>query len=149
MDPSASVTSFSVRLDDRVFESEIQPKVKAQQIYNDAVKQGHAAVLLEVLTFLTLFSIEQKNFIPILLFFKKQELSSEVLSLKIGNFGPKSKLNITIRYNTELGLEGESLRFVLPSTIAPRYVPTSDSTTPNLTPKYSNQVPYQVSRIKK
>jgi hypothetical protein len=36
---------------------------------------------------------------------------------------------IKLTYLTELALEGETLRFVLPTTIAPRYVPHDDAIT--------------------
>jgi len=38
----------------------------------------------------------------------------------------KSSANIRFKYVTELKMEGDELRFMLPWTIAPRYVPAKD-----------------------
>jgi hypothetical protein len=47
--------------------------------------------------------------------------------------GPEKTATIKLTYLTELTLDGGSLRFLLPTTIAPRYVPPQDLIT-----KYKN-----------
>ena len=48
---------------------------------------------------------------------------------KIGNLAPGSGATIRLTYVTELKVEGGEVRFYLPTTIAPRYIPATDNST--------------------
>ena len=58
-----------------------------------------------------------------------QESRADIFSLNIGNLPANKTATITITYVTELGLEGNNARFILPTTIAPRYIPFTDAFT--------------------
>jgi hypothetical protein len=47
---------------------------------------------------------------------------------------------ITLSYIAELSVEGDALRFTLPTTVAPRYVPLKDMSDP--TQKELAEMPY-------
>ncbi len=45
---------------------------------------------------------------------------------KVGNLAAGSGAKIRLTYVTELKVEGDEIRFYLPTTITPRYVPPTD-----------------------
>ena len=45
---------------------------------------------------------------------------------KVGNLAAGSGAKIRLTYVTELKVEGKEIRFYLPTTIAPRYIPPTD-----------------------
>jgi Ca-activated chloride channel family protein len=50
----------------------------------------------------------------------------DVFTARIGNLLPGKEALVRITYVAELGLEGDDLRFVLPTTVSPRYAPAED-----------------------
>ena len=58
----------------------------------------------------------------------KQETLPDVFKAKVGNLPAGSGAKIRLTYITELKVENGEIRFYLPTTIAPRYVPASDIT---------------------
>jgi Ca-activated chloride channel family protein len=58
-----------------------------------------------------------------------EEERADIFTVNVGNLPANKEATITITYLTELVLEGDDLRFVLPTTIAPRYVPQVDART--------------------
>jgi Ca-activated chloride channel homolog len=52
-----------------------------------------------------------------------KENRADIFTINIGNLPAHKQTTITITYLTELGLEGDDARFILPTTIAPRYTP--------------------------
>ncbi len=77
---------------------------QALKEYNEALEQGHTAYLME-------------------------EERADIFTVNVGNLPARKEAKITVTYLTELTLEGDDLRFILPTTIAPRYVPAIDATT--------------------
>ncbi len=55
------------------------------------------------------------------------KMQSQIFQAKVGNLAAGSGAKIRITYVTELKVEGGEIRFYLPTTIAPRYIPTSDT----------------------
>jgi hypothetical protein len=53
-------------------------------------------------------------------------LNNNFQKAKVGNLAPGSGAKIRLTYVTELKVEGKEIRFYLPTTIAPRYIPTTD-----------------------
>jgi Ca-activated chloride channel family protein len=67
--------------------------------------------------------------------------------MSVGNLPPGKSVKITITYVAQLETEGESLRFVLPTTIAPRYTPPDlQATSPKLVDiELEKEVPYKLT----
>ncbi|CAF3906816.1 unnamed protein product [Rotaria sordida] len=80
----------------------IYKKKIAQQEYSEALRQGHGAYLLE-----------------------QDEKSQDNFIINVGALPPGKECQIIISYVTELNLveNGSKIRFVIPTTIAPRYNP--------------------------
>jgi len=55
------------------------------------------------------------------------EILVQILQAKVGNLPAGLGAKIRITYVTELKVEGGEIRFYLPTTIAPRYIPTTDT----------------------
>ncbi|XP_069326860.1 von Willebrand factor A domain-containing protein 5A isoform X2 [Eulemur rufifrons] len=99
MDEDSAVYSFEALVDGKKIVAELQDKIKAHTIYENAISQGHQAFLLE------------------------EDVSSrDVFSCNVGNLQPGAKVALTLRYVQELSLEADgALRFVLPTVLNPRY----------------------------
>ncbi|CAF4077914.1 unnamed protein product, partial [Rotaria sp. Silwood1] len=102
IEEQAAVYSFIARIDDREIVAELKEKKQAQREYNDALRQHHGAYLLEQ------DKKAQDNFI-----------------INVGALPPNKECHITISYVTELDVvkNATAIRFVVPTTIAPRYNP--------------------------
>ncbi|CAF3668887.1 unnamed protein product [Adineta steineri] len=101
IEEQAAIYKFVARIDDREVVAELKEKKEAQQEYNDALQQGHGAYLLE-----------------------QDEKSQDNFIINVGALLPSKECTITISYVTELELvQGSTIRFVIPTTIAPRYNP--------------------------
>ena len=50
-----------------------------------------------------------------------------LIKAKVGNLASGAGAKIRLTYITELKVEGGEIRFYLPTTIAPRYVPANDN----------------------
>jgi Ca-activated chloride channel homolog len=94
----AAIHGFKARVGDRVIEGEIEERERAFARYDDAMAEGHGAFLLEQ---------ERPN----------------VFTASVGNLRPGESVEITIEYVAFLNLEGDAVRLLLPTTVAPRYVP--------------------------
>ena len=57
-----------------------------------------------------------------------EETTPEVLKIKLGQLKPGSGATIKLTYISELPAEGDSIRLTIPTTIAPRYAPPTDTT---------------------
>ncbi|RUP45747.1 von Willebrand factor type A domain-containing protein [Jimgerdemannia flammicorona] len=97
---SAAVNAFDVEFaDGRKVIGVVDEKERAVETYQRAMEEGDGAYL-----------VEEKN--------------PETFEMKVGNLLPASHLTINLRYVQELPndtLTNDLLRFVLPTTIAPRY----------------------------
>ncbi|CAF4316770.1 unnamed protein product [Rotaria sp. Silwood2] len=121
----AAIYSFIARIDDREIVAQLKEKKQAQKEYNDALQQGHGAYLLEQ------DDKFQDNFI-----------------INVGALPPGKECHISISYVSELVLiqNGSRIRFVIPTTIAPRYNPDKGgiNSPVGTTSKYVQLVPYTI-----
>ena len=106
IEEQAAVYAFVARLDDREVVAELKEKKKAQEEYSDALRKGHGAYLLE-----------------------QDEKSQDNFIISVGALLPGKECHICISYVSELDLvqSGSRIRFVIPTTIAPRYNPDKSS----------------------
>ncbi len=95
----AAIYGFKARIGDRVIEGEIEERERAFARYDDAIAEGYGAFLLEQ---------ERPN----------------VFTTSVGNLRPGETIEITIEYVAFLNLEGDAARLLVPTTVAPRYVPS-------------------------
>jgi hypothetical protein len=116
----AAIYAFIAHIDDR------QIIAQLKQEYNHAFQQGHEAYLLE-----------------------QDEKSQDNFIINVGALLPSKECHIQISYVTELDLvqNRTNIRFIVPTTIAPRYNPnkgtiTSPATT---TTNYIQSAPYTIS----
>ena len=95
---SAAVDTLVMKIGERVIIGEIEERVKAKKIYEQAKKEGKKASLLEQ---------ERPN----------------IFTTSVANIGPGEVVSITIEYQEDLRYsQGEfSLRF--PMVVGPRYIP--------------------------
>jgi hypothetical protein len=105
IEEQAAIYSFIARIDNREIVAELK---EAQDEYNNTSQQRHAAYSFEQ-------DVEsQDNFI-----------------INVGDLPPAKECIITISYVTELDLiQGSIIRFVIPTTIAPRYSPVNTKSSP-------------------
>ncbi|MBN1298565.1 MAG: VWA domain-containing protein [Actinobacteria bacterium] len=95
---NATVTGFAMVLEDRKIKGIIEEKSQAFDIYDKALESGNGAVLLDQ---------ERPN----------------IFTLSVGNLNPQGEVSIEIEYICNLDFKNGTLRFFLPTTISPRYVP--------------------------
>jgi len=95
----AAVCSFKALIGERTITGEIEEREKAFEIYDDALSQGDGAYLMDQ---------ERPN----------------IFTLSVGNLNPGTEAQIEIEYVQQLDMEGSKVRFFLPTTISPRYVPS-------------------------
>jgi len=95
---SAAICGFNAIVDDRIIEAQIEERDKAFEIYDKALSKGHGAQLLD-------------------------EERPNIFTLSVGNVKPQSVVVIEISYVILLDTHGPEVRFFLPTTISPRYVP--------------------------
>ncbi|MBI2298043.1 MAG: VWA domain-containing protein, partial [Armatimonadetes bacterium] len=93
----SAVNGFDVRVGDRLFAGEVKPRDEAFAAYDDALEAGFGAYLLDQ---------ERPN----------------VFTASVGNLPPGAEVTVHLGYVSELDWEGDTIRFVLPTTISPRYV---------------------------
>jgi von Willebrand factor A domain-containing protein 5 len=145
---NAAIYAFIARIDDeREIVAELKEKKTAQREYTEALAQGHGAYLLE-----------------------QDEASNDIFIVSVGAYvtiffpieypvhfimfssrlQPGSQCRITISYVSELDLLHSSkkptIRFVIPTTIAPRYSPSHGGiASPGGTQaEYVQSVPYTI-----
>ncbi|MBN1152033.1 MAG: VWA domain-containing protein [Dehalococcoidia bacterium] len=94
----SSVCGFTVAVGDRILRGRVEEREKAFVEYDDALAQGHGAFLLDM---------ERPN----------------IFTLSVGNVKPRHVVDIEISYVTMLDTIGAGVRFMLPTTISPRYLP--------------------------
>ncbi len=91
----------------------VQPKTEAEDRYEDAIDEGDSAILL-------------------------QQLEPGVFTLNVGNILPNEQAVVRFRYAQLHRWQGDSLRFYLPTTIAPRYGdPLASGMAPHQAPEYA------------
>ncbi|CAF3644851.1 unnamed protein product [Rotaria sp. Silwood1] len=125
IEENAAVYALTAEIDDRLITAEIKQKEIAEAEYNEAITHGQTATLL-----------------------RQNEKTLDTFMINVGALPPGKECRITIRYVTELDLiNGKSIRFVVPSTIAPRYNPElGHLQSPDRTnAKYVQNTPYTIS----
>lgn len=103
---SGQVTGFKVKIGNREIKSELQEKDKAFKAYENAIRKGDSAFLLE-------------------------SHRPDIFQISLGNIMSKDRISITISYNEDLTYVDDELRWILPTVIAPRYSPVDEA--PELT----------------
>ncbi|CAF4506193.1 unnamed protein product, partial [Rotaria sp. Silwood2] len=125
IEEQAAIYSFVARIDDREIVAQLKEKKEAQKEYSDALQQGHGAYLLE-----------------------QDEKSQDNFIINVGALPPGKECHISISYVSELDLvqNGSQIRFVVPTTIAPRYNPNKGgiSSPAGTTSKYIQTAPYTI-----
>ena len=119
----AVVHTLEIHNGDSVLYGEIESNEKAQDLYQDAISDGHSAYLAE-------------------------SHRPDIFSTLVGNLAPGESVAIHIGYLTILKPMDEEVRLSFPATIAPRYVPQSTKGTEAtmdadfVNPPHVNHVPY-------
>jgi hypothetical protein len=125
IEEQAAVYAFTARIDDREIVAQLKEKETAQKEYNEALREGHGAYLLE-----------------------QNEKSQDNFIINVGALPPGKECQIIISYISELNLveNGTKIRFVVPTTIAPRYNPEKGgiSSPAGTTSKYVQSAPYTI-----
>jgi Ca-activated chloride channel family protein len=101
LDEGAAVCGFAALVGDVRYEGTVKAREEAFARYDDAIAAGHGAFLLD-------------------------EERPDVFTASIGNLAPGSTVSIELAYVTELPIEGDAVRFTLPTTVSPRYAPAED-----------------------
>jgi Ca-activated chloride channel family protein len=101
LDERAAVCGFNAVVNGVRYDGVVKPREEAFAAYDDALIEGHGAFLLD-------------------------EERSDVFSASVGSILPGSEVQLELTYVTELMFEGDAVRFILPTTIAPRYAPLED-----------------------
>lgn len=94
----AAVDDMEIRIGDRTIKGNIKKREEAQQIYEQAKREGRTAGLLEQ---------ERDN----------------VFTQSLANICPGEQIDVTIRYTDSLKFEAGNYEFVFPMVVGPRYVP--------------------------
>lgn len=122
----AAVCGFSAATDGKKIQGQVEERDKAFDLYDDALARGDGGYLLD-------------------------EERPNIFTLSVGNLNPDTEVMVEIEYVILLDMEGREVRFFLPTTISPRYIPdgmAEDDGIPEsdkLHPPYSESVPYGLS----
>ena len=123
LDEGAAVCGFEALIDGTLVVGESMEREAAFAKYDDAMQEGHGAYLLD-------------------------EERPDVFQASVGNLPPGKEALLKITYVSELGVQDGALRFVVPTTISPRYAPAVDrvgvgrSDEQTLNPPREWRVPY-------
>lgn len=119
--PDAAICGFRAVLDGREVVGEVEEKEKAFRDYDAAMGKGDFAALLD------------------------QE-RPDLFTASVGNLMPDREAMVEIRYIEPIRWEDGKIRFCIPTTIAPRYVPNGtdpdDPEVNRVLPDYVLDVPY-------
>jgi Ca-activated chloride channel family protein len=96
--PSAAVTSFTMRVGERLVEGVLEERQRAREQYAQAIQQGYRAAITEQ---------ERPN----------------VFTLQVGNLMPGEEAQITFRMAMPLQLDMGEVTYRFPLVVAPRYIP--------------------------
>ena len=109
----AVLLELTLELNGKTLRAVVQPKKEAEEQYEDAIDEGDSAILL-------------------------QQLEPGVFTLNVGNILPNEQAVVRFRYAQLHRWQGDSLRFHLPTTIAPRYGdPSVSGMAPHQIPEYA------------
>lgn len=99
---NAAVDHLEMEIGERKITGEIHPKQKAEAIYEEAKRQGKKASLLA-------------------------QQRPNVFKNSVANIGPGESISVTIEYQQSVAYESEQFSLRFPTTITPRYLPSSMS----------------------
>jgi Ca-activated chloride channel family protein len=122
----SAVCGFRARIGDRTIQGAVEEREKAFELYDRALEAGHGGYLLD-------------------------EERPNIFTLSVGNLNPGAEVLVELDYVTLLDAERNAVRFVLPTTIAPRYIPADMEeeegipAAETLHPPYAEEVPYGLS----
>jgi Ca-activated chloride channel family protein len=94
----AAVTSFRLRIEDRLIEGVLKERAAAREEYDQAIEQGHRAAIAE-------------------------ENRPDVFSMRIGNLMPGDRAVVTLKLAGPLEYADGEATFRFPLVVAPRYIP--------------------------
>jgi len=119
---NSAVCGFRAAIGESTWEGEIEEREKAFKTYDEALARGDGAYLLD-------------------------EERPNIFTLSLGNLNPKTSAVVEIDYVMMLDTHGQAVRFFLPTTISPRYVPDgmekADIPVEDIVnPVYAESVPY-------
>lgn len=97
----SAIHAMTMKIDDRTIEAQIEERLKAQKIYQNAKNQGQVASLLEQ---------ERPN----------------VFQMKVANIMPGDEIEVIVRYTEYLVPDEGVYQFVFPTVVGPRYTGESD-----------------------
>ena len=123
LDEGSAVSGFEAIVDGTLVVGEVKERDEAFKIYDDAMAQGHGAFLLD-------------------------EERPDVFQASVGNLPPGKEVLLKLTYVSELSIADGSIRFVVPTTVSPRYAPVEDRSgvgrpdSEALNPPVSWTVPY-------
>jgi Ca-activated chloride channel homolog len=126
LEAGAAICAFEATIDGTLVVGEVHERDKAFDMYDDAMQAGHGAFLLD-------------------------EERPDVFQASIGNLPPGKEVTVRLTYVTELSVDERRLRFVIPTTLSPRYAPIEDHTgvgcpdAQRLNPPVALSVPYGLS----
>ncbi|GAB4539472.1 MAG: hypothetical protein Tsb0014_29910 [Pleurocapsa sp.] len=114
----AAVDDMEIRIGDRIIRGNIKKKQEAQQIYQQAKREGKTAGLLE----------QQKD---------------NIFTQSLANIQPGQQIDVVIRYTNTLQFIGSNYEFAFPLVVAPRYEGgnTSKNFNPFSAPAWASEVP--------
>ncbi|MDB4557799.1 VIT and VWA domain-containing protein [bacterium] len=107
MPENCAVDAYSFQIGERVVIGEVKEKEEARKVYQQARKDGRKAALLE------------------------QERAN-VFTQSIANIPPKSMVVVNIEYVHPLEIDENRCLFRYPMTVAPRYIPGTPKSRPNV-----------------
>jgi Ca-activated chloride channel family protein len=123
LDEGAAVCGFEAEIDGRKVVGRVEEREKAFETYDDAMAEGHGAYLLDA-------------------------ERADVFTVSVGNLPPGKEAVLRVSTVRELPLEGDAIRFTLPTTLAPRYAPAADregvgeTEAERVSPPHALSVPY-------
>lgn len=94
----ASVNGFSARVGEKEITGQIKEKEEAFRGYDAAVRRGDSGFLLE-------------------------SHRPDIFQISLGSILPKEKVSVTISYIQDIESTDNEIRWMLPTVIAPRYIP--------------------------
>eukprot|EP00163_Fabomonas_tropica_P003269 TRINITY_DN1275_c0_g1_i1.p2 TRINITY_DN1275_c0_g1~~TRINITY_DN1275_c0_g1_i1.p2 ORF type:complete len:276 (+),score=81.29 TRINITY_DN1275_c0_g1_i1:282-1109(+) len=122
LDEKAAVCGFEAIIDGKRIVGQAKEKEEAFRTYDEAISRGDGAYLVD-------------------------EERPDLFTMSVGNLPPNKTVTIKLTYLTQLVLEGDKLRFVLPTAVAPRYTPSRDpSSRAHALPQDLEQAPVNSAR---
>ena len=123
VDDGAAMCHFEAKFEDRVIVGEVDERESAFERYDDAVMEGKRTALLD------------------------QE-RPDLFTARLGNLPPGQTASLHLSYVQTLPTEGSTAKLIIPTTVAPRYIPLhqprplGEPLEERLNPPEASDVPY-------